>query len=81
LHYHVVMGGRSLRGVRGRETLRALIRAGGISRPGKGDHVNVKMPNGTLITIPGRYELKIGLLKAMLKKAGLAEERFVELLR
>ena len=70
-----------MRGIRGKEALRALVRAGGLSRTGKGDHVNVKMPNGTLVTIPGRGELKIGLLKAMLKKAGLAEERFLELLR
>ena len=75
------MSGRSLRGVRGKEALRALVRGGGVVRPGRGDHVNVKMPNGILITIPGKHELKIGLLKAVLKKAGLTEERFMELLR
>lgn len=43
--------------------------------------MNVRMPNGVLITIPGKHELKIGLLKAALKKAGLTEERFTELLK
>jgi predicted RNA binding protein YcfA (HicA-like mRNA interferase family) len=63
-----------------REAIRAFLRAGGIQRGGKGDHVNVKMPNGCLLTIPGRSELKIGLLKDAIKKAGLTEEQFLELL-
>jgi len=41
----------------------AFLRAGGIERPGKGDHVNIKMTNGMIITIPDKGELKIGLLK------------------
>jgi predicted RNA binding protein YcfA (HicA-like mRNA interferase family) len=55
-------------------------RAGGIEKPGKGDHVNIKMPNGMIITIPDMGELKIGLLKSMIHKAGLTEEQFFELL-
>jgi len=38
------------------------------------------MPNGQLITIPISRELKIGLLKAVIKRAGLAEEEFERLL-
>lgn len=38
--------------VRGSEAIRALERAGGIPRKGKGNHVNIKMPDGQLITIP-----------------------------
>ena len=49
-------------------------------RPGKGDHVNIKMPGGHLITIPISGEVKIGLLKAAIKKAGLSEEEFEKLL-
>lgn len=41
---------------------------------------NIKMPNGMIITIPGKYELKIGLLKGAIRKAGVAEERFIDLL-
>jgi len=38
------------------------------------------MPNGRIVTIPGRGELKVGLLKDAIKKAGLTEEQFLDLL-
>jgi predicted RNA binding protein YcfA (HicA-like mRNA interferase family) len=72
--------GRQLRGVRGEDAVRAFVRAGGIRRGGKGDHVNVKMPNGRILTIPGPGELKIGLLKDAIRKAGLTDEQFLALL-
>jgi len=71
---------RVLRGIKGKDAIKAFIRAGGKKRPGKGDHINIKMPNGMIITILGKGELKIGLLKAAINKAGLTEEKFVELL-
>jgi len=49
-------------------------------RQGKGDHVNIKMPSGAIITLPWSKELKIGLLTAAIKKAGLTEEEFLALL-
>ena len=70
-----------LRGIKGKEAIKSFVKAGGIERKGKGDHVNVKMPNGQIVTIPGSKELKIGLLKAVLKKAGLTEEEFLRLLK
>jgi len=70
-----------LRGIKGEAALKAFVKAGGIERGGKGDHVNVKMPNGQIITMPRSKELKIGLLKAALKKAGLTEEEFLRLLK
>ena len=70
-----------LRNIRPTNAVRALERAGGIPRQGKGDHMNVKMPNGQIVTFSGTREpVKIGLLKAMLRKAGLSEEQFVRLL-
>jgi predicted RNA binding protein YcfA (HicA-like mRNA interferase family) len=69
-----------LTGIKGKEAIKAFIKAGGVKRKGKGDHVNIKMPNGQIITIPSSKELKIGLLKAAIKKAGLTEEEFVKLL-
>lgn len=33
-----------------------------------------------IITIPDKWELKIGLLKSAIHKAGLTEERFLDLL-
>ena len=71
-----------LRSVRPRNAIAALERAGGVTRKGgKGDHVNIKMPNGQIITFSGRRDpIKVGLLKAMLRKADLTEEEFVRLL-
>ncbi len=69
-----------LRGIKGKEAVKAFIKAGGIRKRGKGDHINVKMPNGQIITIPRTKEVKIGLLKAAIKKAGLSEEKFLKLL-
>lgn len=72
------MAGRELRGIKGKDALKALIRAGGVARGGKGDHMNIKMPSGALITLPGKGELKIGLLKAVLRRAGISPEQFME---
>jgi len=70
-----------LRGVSGRDAVKAFVRAGGIVRPGKGDHVNIKMPNGQLITIPISGDVKIGLLKSAIRKAGLDDDAFISLLK
>ena len=72
--------GKELRGIKGKDAIKAFLRAGGTERPGKGDHINIKMPNGMVITIPDKGELKIGLLKSVIHKAGLTEEQFLELL-
>ncbi len=70
-----------LRNVRPREAIAAFERAGGIVRRGKGDHVNIKMPNGQIVTFSGTREpIKIGLLRALLRKGGLSESDFVRLL-
>ena len=72
--------GRELRGIRGEDAIRVFVKAGGVRRGGKGDHVNIKMPNGRILTVPGNRELKIGLLKGAIKKAGLTDEQFLEFL-
>ena len=70
-----------LRNVRPGDAIAALERAGGLTRRGKGTHVNVKMPNGQIVTFSGRREpIKIGLLKSMIRKAGLTEGDFIRLL-
>ena len=69
-----------LRGIKGKDAIKAFLKAGGINRTGKGDHINIKMQNGQIITIPISKELKIGLLKAAIKKAGLTDEEFIKLL-
>jgi predicted RNA binding protein YcfA (HicA-like mRNA interferase family) len=40
------------------------------------NHVNIKMPDGLIITIPKKGELKSGLLKDAISKANLTEEEF-----
>lgn len=39
------------------------------------------MPNGKLLTIPVSKELKIGLLKNVIKKVGINEEEFLRILK
>lgn len=70
----------SLRDVKGEQAVNAFLRAGGVRRKGKGSHVNIKMPNGFLVTIPVKGKVKIGLLKAAIKRAGLSEGEFKEFL-
>jgi predicted RNA binding protein YcfA (HicA-like mRNA interferase family) len=70
-----------MRGVSGKDAVKAFIKAGGIVRQGKGDHVNIKMTNGQLVTIPVSGDLKIGLLKSAIRKAGLDDEDFLRLLK
>ncbi len=71
-----------LRSVRADDATRAFERAGGIVRGGKGDHVNIKMPNGQIVTIPRTREpIKVGLLKAALNKADMSDDQFAALLK
>ena len=70
-----------LRNVRPEDAIRAFERAGGVARQGKGAHVNIKMPNGQIITFSAtKAPIKIGLLRAMLRKSGISDNEFVRLL-
>ena len=71
---------KRLHNIKGQDAIKAFICFGGIKKRGKGDHVNIKMPNGMIVTIPRNKELKIGLLKSAIRKSGLTEEQFLELL-
>ena len=63
------------------EAIRAFVRAGGQARQGKGSHVNIKMRNGILLTLSGTREpVKIGILRAMLRKSEITEEQFLRYL-
>ena len=71
-----------LRNVRPRDAIRAFERAGGHATRGRGDHVNIKMPNGQIVTIVDTREpAKIGILIGGIRKAGLTTEEFIELLK
>ena len=71
----------SLRGIKAVAAIQAFERAGGIRRPGKGDHINIKMPNGRIVTLRAKGEVKLGLLKDAIREAGLSEAQFHRLLR
>jgi len=69
------------RNIRPSDAIKAFERAGGVVRSGKGSHVNIKMPHGQIITFSGsRRPVKIGLLKAMIRKSGMTEEDFSQYL-
>jgi predicted RNA binding protein YcfA (HicA-like mRNA interferase family) len=69
------------RDIRPQEAIRALLAAGGVVKPGKGDHVNIKMPNGQIVTLSGlREPVRVGILKAMIRKSGMSEGEFLRLL-
>ena len=72
------MTGALPRGMKSEEVIKTFERTGGVRRTGKGSHANIKMPNGQLITIPCHAEVKMGLLRAAIKKAGLSVEQFLE---
>jgi predicted RNA binding protein YcfA (HicA-like mRNA interferase family) len=65
--------------LRQRQVVRALVRAGGEERKGKGSHVTVKMPNGHRASIPYGI-VKVGLLQAEIRQSGLTVEQFMALL-
>ncbi len=65
-----------LRRINCKKAIKAFIKAGGTIRKGKGDHINIKMQNGQIITLPCSSDLKVGLLRAAIKKAGLTVEDF-----
>jgi predicted RNA binding protein YcfA (HicA-like mRNA interferase family) len=69
-----------LRGIKAADAIKAFERAGGIRRSGKGDHVNIKMPNGRIITLRNKGEVKVGRLKDAIREAGLTAEQFLKLL-
>ncbi len=65
------------------KVIRAFERAGWINRGQRGSHVKLTKPgNSNILSIPVHKgkPVKIGLLKDQMKKAGLTEEEFLELL-
>jgi predicted RNA binding protein YcfA (HicA-like mRNA interferase family) len=71
----------SLRNIKATDAIHAFEKAGGERKKGKGDHINIKMPNGRIITLRATGEVKLGLLKDALHEAGLTEKQFLELLK
>ena len=70
-----------LRGVKALDAIKAFEKAGGVCRSGKGDHINIKMPNGRIITLRSKDEVKIGRLRDAIREAGLTVQEFLKLLK
>jgi predicted RNA binding protein YcfA (HicA-like mRNA interferase family) len=70
-----------LKGIKASDAINAFEKSGGIRRSGKGDHINIKMPNGTIITLRGKGEVKVGRLRDAIREAGLTVEEFLKLLK
>ena len=74
-------GGRKLRGISGRQAVKAFEKFGYRVKKGKGNHINLVKAGSARLTIPLHDELSIGLLVHEIKKAGLTIEEFLKLLR
>ncbi|MCK5586569.1 type II toxin-antitoxin system HicA family toxin [Candidatus Bipolaricaulota bacterium] len=70
-----------LRDLKPYDAIRAFQRAGGERRSGRGDHVNLKMPNGRIITLRTTGDVKIGRLKDALRESGITADEFARLLQ
>jgi predicted RNA binding protein YcfA (HicA-like mRNA interferase family) len=72
-----------LRGIKASDAIRAFEKAGGVRRSGKGDHINIniKMPNGRIITLRGKDDVKVGRLRDAIREAGLTAGEFLRLLK
>lgn len=66
----------SLHNIRQEEAVKAFVRLGGVERKGKGSHRVVNI-NGVNLSIPHGI-LKEGLLRYLIKIAGLTPEKFLE---
>jgi len=69
-----------LAGIPGRNAVRAFERAGFQAGKPEGSHVTLKKPGFPVIVIPLHRELSPFLLRSQIKRAGLTEQRFLELL-
>jgi predicted RNA binding protein YcfA (HicA-like mRNA interferase family) len=69
-----------LAGIAGRRAMRAFERAGFVAAKPEGSHVTLKKPGFPVIVIPLHREVSPFLLRAQIKRAGLTEHRFLELL-
>ena len=64
----------------GKDLIKALSRIGYNFDHQTGSHVTLVNPSGKKITIPNHRELGPGILRAIIKQAGLSIEEFLKLL-
>ena len=67
--------------VSGRQTIKALTRDGWVVERQESSHITLKKPGHRfLLTVPQARELDRGLLRGLIRDAGMTVARFVELL-
>jgi predicted RNA binding protein YcfA (HicA-like mRNA interferase family) len=64
----------------GKDLIKALSRIGYNFDHQTGSHVTLVNPSGKKITVPNHRELGPGILRAIIKQAGLSIEEFLKLL-
>jgi predicted RNA binding protein YcfA (HicA-like mRNA interferase family) len=69
-----------LAGISGRRAVRAFERAGFVAGKPEGSHVTLKKPGFSILVIPLHREVSPFLLRCQIKRAGLTEAKFLELL-
>ena len=68
-----------LAGISGRRAVRAFERAGFVASKPEGSHVTLKKPGYPILVIPLHREVAPFLLRTQIKRAGLAESEFLDL--
>jgi predicted RNA binding protein YcfA (HicA-like mRNA interferase family) len=69
-----------LAGISGRRAVRAFERAGFVAGKPEGSHVSLRKTGYAPLVIPLHREVSPFLLRSQIKRAGLTEEKFLELL-
>jgi predicted RNA binding protein YcfA (HicA-like mRNA interferase family) len=69
-----------LTGISGRKAVRAFERAGFLPSKAEGSHVTLKKAGFPVLVIPLHREVSPFLLRSQIKRAGLTEQQFRELL-
>ncbi|MBM4030398.1 MAG: type II toxin-antitoxin system HicA family toxin [Planctomycetes bacterium] len=70
-----------LAGISGKRAISAFLRAGFEAKGGDGSHVVLKKPGFPILVIPLHRSLSPFLLRSQIRRAGMSEEEFLELLR
>lgn len=70
-----------LAGISGKRAIRAFVRAGFKAGEGEGSHVVLKKPGFPILVIPLHKSVAPFLLRSQIRRAGLTEEEFLDLLR
>jgi len=69
-----------LAGISGRRRVRAFERAGFMAAKPAGSHVTLKKPGSPILVIPLHREVSPFLLRSQIRRAGLEENEFLQLL-